>query len=78
MDYSKYPEDYDALAEFAKRRHLPATEEDVDALAERIRHLVWGACSPLDRELSDELMDIATLVEELKFRLPGVGPEGEE
>jgi hypothetical protein len=72
MDYSKYPEDYDALAEFEKRRHMPATEEDIDALAERIRHLVWGACSPLDQELSDELLDIAILIEELKLRIPGL------
>ena len=62
----------DAIAEFEKRRHLPATKEDIDALADRLRHMVWGAYRPHDQAEDDELMEIALAVEELKFRIPSL------
>ena len=52
--------------------HTNATEEDYDALADRLRILAfdagWNTPSP-NQTLIDNLMDAAMAIEELKFRL---------
>jgi hypothetical protein len=51
--------------------HTNATEEEYDALANRLRVLAYDAgwMWPSNQDLIDNLMDAAMAIEELKFRI---------
>ena len=53
--------------------HTKATEDDYEALADRLRVLAYDAgwMWPSNQNLIDNLMDAAMAIDELKFRLHG-------